>query len=87
MFGISVDHGAVPGVVGALAHGVHVARARRALQQRAGLRGGRAGRGPRGRGPRGRGPRGPGRRRAPAAPRAAHLPVPRRRRADPRGGA
>lgn len=84
----AVGDGAVPGVVGAHADRLHVAGAGRAVQQRAGLRGGAAGaRGRRGGGP-GRGapraPRAPRARRA--AQRAAHLPVPRRGRADARRG-
>lgn len=60
---LAVNNGAFPGVVGALAHRIHVPRAGRAVQQRARFRGGRAG---------GRG-RGLPRRHAPGA---AHLPVP-----------
>lgn len=75
---VAVDNGAVPGVVGALADGVHVAGARGAVQQRASLRRGAAGAPRRALGA-------PARLRG-APPRAAHLPVPRRRRPDPGRG-
>jgi hypothetical protein len=78
---VAVDNGAVPGVVGALADGVHVPGAGGALQQRGGVRGGRARHRARLR------LRIRARARSRAAPRAPHLPVPRRCRAGARRGA
>lgn len=67
---IADDNGTLPRVVGALADCIHVARARGAVQQRAGLCGGRAG------------GQQWGELARELAPRTAHIPVPRCRRSD-----